>query len=130
MANVDLSQFRQLYNQTALEYVKKLEENLAVLREDPANKESMNEMFISSHSLKSQSLLMGHTSLAEASLALEASFRALRDGIEPLSPEVINAVTTVVHAIKASLANIAQTGKEIDLYPAIIQYGKVIKSKG
>src|SRR5436190_22354225 len=99
MASVDLSQFRALYTQTAYEYIKKLEDSLQLLRQEPSDKESMNDMYISAHSLKSQSLLMGYTSLADTALALEKTFRALKEGIEPASEEVLTGVTTVVHSM-------------------------------
>ena len=68
MSTVDLSKFKTLYNQTALEYVKKLEDTVTLLRTDAANKNAMNEIYIAAHSLKSQSLMMGYLSLAQASL--------------------------------------------------------------
>ena len=82
MSTVDLSKFKTLYNQTALEYVKKLEDTVTLLRTDAANKNAMNEIYIAAHSLKSQSLMMGYLSLAQASLLIERFFHALREGAD------------------------------------------------
>ena len=124
MSTVDLSKFKTLYNQTALEYVKKLEDTVTLLRTDAANKNAMNEIYIAAHSLKSQSLMMGYLSLAQASLLIERFFHALREGAQPISTEGIDAVSELAQSVRSSLSEIVAGRHEHNLSDAISRFKK------
>ena len=106
MPDVDLTQFKTLYNQTALDYLHKIEEGIHSIKQNPSDKNSINAVHIAAHSLKSQSYLMGYSSVGNASMVLEKTFRVLNDSTGPVSNEIIQAVEIVVHAVHAAISNI------------------------
>jgi len=130
MPGIDLSQFKALFSQTALDYTKKLEISIAHLKQNASDKEAVNEMYIASHSLKSQSLIMGYPSMGEAALTLEKTYKSLKDSTDPISVEVIEAIEVVVHAIKASLNQVIQGKGENDLTTVIAGFHKRIEIGG
>ena len=56
----DLSFFKDLYIQTANEYLANLQNGIRQLPSNPKNNELINQIYIDVHSLKSQSIAMGY----------------------------------------------------------------------
>lgn len=71
MAQANLSDYKNLYLQTAKEYIFKMLVSLDQLSNDIPNKEALNDLHISSHSLKSQSQIMGFTDVSDICLNIE-----------------------------------------------------------
>lgn len=126
MPEVDLSQFKSLYNQTALEYLKKIEDGIRNIKQNPSDRDSIDAVHIASHSLKSQSFLMGYSSIGNASMVIEKTFRALNESASPVSIEIIQAVEIVVHAVHAAIANIIDGHPEGDLTKIIERFKSTI----
>ncbi len=125
MADIDLSQFRKLYIDTALEYLQKLEDNAALLLKNADNTDAYNEIFIASHSLKSQSLIMGYSSLGASAFALEQTYRSLKDGNVHISRPVLDATITLIEGIKASLQQILNGRPEVNLSEKLTAFHSV-----
>lgn len=89
MAQVDLSGYKTLYLQTAREYIDKMSVSLARLSGDSSNKEALNNLHIASHSLKSQSQVMGFTDIANICLDIEKMSDDALKGIVQLNNENI-----------------------------------------
>jgi len=126
MPEVDLNQFKSLYNQTALEYLHKIEEGLNSIKQNPSDRNSINSVHIAAHSLKSQSFLMGYSSVGNASMVLEKTFRVLNDSTGPVSSEILRAVEIVVHAVHAAISNIIDGHPEGDLTKIIERFKSTI----
>jgi len=77
MTPIDMSAYKDLYVETAREYIETLKKNLTLLNENTTNKEAIYEMFRSYHSLKSQSHAMGYMKTAEFCKLLEDYFQSL-----------------------------------------------------
>lgn len=91
MAQVNLGDYRNLYLQTASEYIGKISESLNQLSSDLGNKEALNNLHIASHSLKSQSQVMGMMEIAEICLNIEkTSDEALKEIVQLNSESVLN----------------------------------------
>lgn len=71
MAKTNLSDYKNLYLQTAKEYLDKMSVSLNRLSNDVSDKKALNNLHISSHSLKSQSQVMGFTDIASVSAMIE-----------------------------------------------------------
>lgn len=89
MGKVDLSDYKSLYIQTAIEYVGKISASLNQLSNDILNKEALNNLHISSHSLKSQSQVMGFIDIANICLGIEKMSDDALKGIVQLNNENI-----------------------------------------
>lgn len=81
MTNTDLSSYKSLYLQTAKEYIEKITASLGQLLSDVSNKEALNNLHIASHSLKSQSQVMGFTDIADLCLRIEKTSNDILNGI-------------------------------------------------
>ena len=130
MANVDLSQFRNLFIQTSQEYLQKLEDGLKILLRNPSDTSGIETMYISSHSLKSQSLLMGYTSLGNAAFSLEKLFRIIKEHDTLLTSEMISAVSLMLQAMRQSLSGIVNGKKETDVSKETAQINHLAEGAG
>ncbi len=71
MVQTNPSDYKDLYIQTAKEYINKIAVSLDQLSSDVSNKEALNNLHIASHSLKSQSQVMGYNDISQLSKSLE-----------------------------------------------------------
>ncbi len=88
MAQVNLSDYKNLYLQTAKEYINKMLISLDKLTSDAFNKEALNDLHIASHSLRSQSQVMGYNDIAQLSKSLEEISNNALTG-NPLTIDII-----------------------------------------
>jgi len=84
MAQINLSDYKNIYLRTAREYVEKISISLNQLSDDFLNKEALNNLHIASHSLKSQSQVMGFKNVSDICL-----------NIEKISDDILNKVSLV-----------------------------------
>lgn len=89
---LDLSDYRNLYLQTAKEYLDKMSVSLNQLSNDVSNKEALNNLHIASHSLKSQSQVMGFTNVANICLNVEKSSNDALEKTVQLDNETISEI--------------------------------------
>lgn len=80
MGDVNLSDYKNLYLQTAKEYLEKMSVNLDQLSKDILDKEALNNLHIASHSLKSQSQVMGFMDVTALAGAIEKKSRDILVG--------------------------------------------------
>lgn len=126
MANINLEDFKALYLSTAHEYVQKMKKDLSELVENPSSKEALNELHLSSHSLKSQSLVMGYTTTGELSHSIERFARALKDKNVPFPVEHGLSLEKVTLALDSSIQKIENEGIEEPLSSTINEFESVI----
>lgn len=89
MAQVDLSNYKALYFQTAKEYVNSLLAGCDKLINNLQDKDAINQIHIASHSLKSQSQVMGYGDIANICLNIEKISNDALQGVVQLSNEAI-----------------------------------------
>ena len=107
MATTDLSNYKALYLQTAKEYAANLSAGCESLEKNILDKDALNQLHISSHSLKSQSQVMGHADIANICLNIEKISKDAMDGIVGLTDEIIT-------NIKKSVEELGLLLKELD----------------
>lgn len=115
MADIDLSAFKELYFKTANEYVTSLEESYKRLSTSHADAEAANQAFISSHSLKSQSHVMGHEQVSALAALLEKVFRGIKEGTLTYTDTNGVVIGQAVTALRTSIAALEQGGAEPNL---------------
>lgn len=99
----DLSNYKTLYTQTAKEYVNSLLAGCDKLVSDSKNKEAISQIHISSHSLKSQSQVMGFTDIANICLNIEKMSDDALKGIVQLNNENISEIKKSVEKLNEIL---------------------------
>lgn len=115
MTDVNLSDYKSLYLQTARKYITDLNTALTALQSDPSKKEAIETVYISAHSLKSQSQIMTYVKTGALSGTIEALFRTIHEGTKQLSIDMISQSKEAVAQISASVDSIEKENKELDL---------------
>lgn len=103
MAPVDLGSYKSIYLKTAKEYIDKISASLDTLSSDVSNKEALNNLHISSHSLKSQSQVMGFADIASLCLSIEKISNDALKGIVQLNNESILGIKKEVEELDGIL---------------------------
>lgn len=106
MTPIDLGSYKSIYLQTAKEYVGKMSVSLDQLSNDNSNKEALNNLYISSHSLKSQSQVMGFINMANLCVIIEKiSSGALKAGRQ-INNDLVNILKESVEKLNLFLSQI------------------------
>src|SRR3989344_748635 len=111
----DLSFFKDLYIQTANEYLANLQNGIRQLPSNPKNNELINQIYIDVHSLKSQSIAMGYKNTGVLSGVIEHIFKTVKDGKIQVSDKLITLILNSVEKLKSSVNKIQTDNREIDL---------------
>ncbi len=110
---VDISKLRDLFLSEAEEHLQKLNDNLLVLEKDTTNKEALNGLMRSSHTMKGSSATMQYTKLAFLTHVMEDVFDGARNGILKITPEIMSVLYNTVDILDDSLASIRKSNSEL-----------------
>lgn len=112
---VDLTDYKQLYFQTASEHLKTLQSNFPIFMSNNSNVEVLKVLHRSAHSMKGQSVLMGHITIGALCKELEYIFRELIDKKISMSDQLGKAIADSFQNLYDSLQSIRTNDKELDL---------------
>ena len=90
MAQINLSDYKNLYLQTAKDYMNNISLACSKLSSNLADNEAINTIHIGSHSLKSQSQVMGFTDIADLCLSLEKTSNDILTGVSKADEMFLN----------------------------------------
>lgn len=103
MTPIDLGSYKSIYLKSAKEYVDKMFVSLDKLSSDASNKDALNNLHISSHSLKSQSQVMGFMDIANICLDIEKISDGALKGIVQLNNENLSEIRKSVEKLDGIL---------------------------
>ncbi|MCK5228974.1 MAG: Hpt domain-containing protein, partial [Desulfobulbaceae bacterium] len=86
---IDLSMLQDFMAETG-EHLEEMETNLLKLEKDPGNREILNDIFRSAHTIKGSSEYLGMVKIAELSHKLETLLDMVRQGERRLNREIID----------------------------------------
>jgi hypothetical protein len=89
--------------------------NLTVLLTGEENADAVSVVHLASHSLASQSLLMGYATIGSASFAIEKIFKAKMEGHMSFKVSTLQMIDSIVTKISLSVDEVDKTGNELDL---------------
>ena len=112
---IDISQYRDLYIQTARDLVSAMQKHINHLLTNANDKKTVYELYRAVHSLKSQSLMMGYTQLGLTNRLVEALFKEIHEEKQTLSNAILSLTTEIVSHMKNSLDQIQNKNQEADL---------------
>jgi len=101
----DNEQYKQLFIEEATEHIGNLTKSLLILEKDPQNKDTVNGLFRSAHTLKGSSGMMGFKDFQELTHAMEDVFDGLRNG-KTASCSLISVLLECVDALSSRLDGI------------------------
>jgi len=108
--SLDNDQYRELFIEEAKEHIECLTKSMLTLEKEPQNKEIINMLFRSAHTLKGSSGMMGFKDFQELTHKMEDVFDGMRKGNVP-TPELITVLLECIDALSARLERI-QKGVE------------------
>lgn len=115
MTKIDLSSFKSLYITTARDYIKKLRQNLEILLKHPNNHDAISTIYISSHSLGSQSTLIGYKNIESVCGVIEQTFKKIKEGKANVSQELLISLKDALTSLTNCIDSIEKANTEIDL---------------
>jgi len=90
MGQIDVASYKNIYLQTAKEYLDKMSISLSTLANNVSDKEALNNLHIASHSLRSQSQVMGFENMANLSETIEKRANDILSGTAIIDNNFIN----------------------------------------
>ncbi|MEK7572221.1 MAG: Hpt domain-containing protein [Patescibacteria group bacterium] len=117
----DKMKYKPLYVRTARAYINDMQQQIAILLKEPHNTEAIGIIHMAAHSLGSQSLVMGYSSIGELARLIEKIFRAKKDTRETIESEILASINVCVKRMIVSLYEIEKTGEELALTTEIKQ---------
>jgi len=108
MDKTDIAEFKALYLQTAKEYIEAMKKNI-LLNSD----EAINAVYMSAHSLKSQSLVMNYKETGMLCGMLEKVGKGLKEQTLQLTPEIAEGVKNGIEKVAVSVTSIETTDQEV-----------------
>jgi chemotaxis protein histidine kinase CheA len=114
---LDIKKFISRFVEEAREHVKRLGEGLDALSRDSSDRENINAIFRSAHTIKGSSRMLKLTAITETAHKLEDILGALRDGSLNYRPEFGSLLYRGVDAIAVLVESLATSGDPATLPP-------------
>jgi len=110
----DLSQFHDAFFEESFEALDDMESGLLHLNIDTFNLEAINTIFRAAHSIKGCSATFGFNDVASFVHVMETTLDNLREGILPLSQELVDLLLNSLDTLRTMLT-LTQSGDKIDV---------------
>lgn len=111
----DLSGFKELYISEVEDHLQKLNDNLLKLEKNNKNKELLQELMRSAHSIKGSSATMGYKKNAFLAHVMEDVFDYARNDVLEITPKITNVLFSAFDEFSLSLKQIKKNNKEINV---------------
>jgi|WetSurMetagenome_2_1015567.scaffolds.fasta_scaffold95661_2 chemotaxis protein histidine kinase CheA len=106
MGQTDLNSYKNLYLQTAKEYVNNMFLSYSKLSTNLQDNEAISVIHLSSHSLKSQSQVMGFKNIADLCANIEKTSSDIKDGAVQTDDKFIIFLKDSIDKIQSQLTKI------------------------
>jgi chemotaxis protein histidine kinase CheA len=121
----DYTKYKQLYLDTARMYVDKMQQNSISLLGGSQTEDKLDELHLASHSLTTQSLMMGFNKIGNFSHLVEKISKAKQDKIIEVSEQTLSLINIGIAKLQESLKEIETNNQEIDISELIQQVESV-----
>jgi len=109
----DFAQFQDAFFDEAAEHVAIVEEGLLALEQNPEDRDLLNKIFRSAHSIKGGAGMFGFTAVAQFTHKMETLLDLLRNGQKAVTPEVADLLLRSTDCMK-TLMEATKTGAPVD----------------
>lgn len=109
----EFAQFQDAFFDEAAEHLAIVEEGLLELEQHPEDRDLLNKIFRSAHSIKGGSGMFGFSAVAQFTHKMETLLDLLRNGQKPVSPEIADLLLKSTDCLK-TLIEAAKTGVLVD----------------
>ena len=116
MTPADRIKYKDLYIRTAREYLDKLSTRVSLLLQNNYGDENIRAIFISAHSLCSQSAVIGYENISKYASIIEKSFGKKEEADMFISDKTrLQTIQTGIEKLRESVDEIERSGEEMDL---------------
>ena len=105
---LDIRRFIQRFVEEAADHLPRLREGISALEQGAADKERINELFRSAHTLKGSSRMLKLTPITAVAHSMEELLSAFRDGSQVPGPDSISLLYQATDALADDVAQLAQ----------------------
>ncbi|MFZ5943109.1 MAG: chemotaxis protein CheA [Bacillota bacterium] len=109
---MSISEYLNLFLEESREHLQILNQELLKLEQDAQNKDAVNEIFRSAHTLKGMSATMGFEKIAELTHKMENMLDELREDKFAFNPEIGEILFNCVDALEIMVENVAAKNVE------------------
>ena len=109
----DFAQFQDAFFDEAAEHLAVVEEGLLELEQHPEDRDLLNKIFRSAHSIKGGSGMFGFNAVAQFTHKMETLLDLLRNGQKAVSPAIADLLLKATDCLK-TLIESAKTGSAVD----------------
>lgn len=109
---MDVSQYLEVFIEESKEHLQALNEHLLILEKEPANENTINEIFRAAHSLKGMAGTMGYKRMQRLTHDMENVFQEIRSGNMTVRPELTDVLFEGLDALQEYVDNIIETQDE------------------
>ena len=109
---MDVSQYLEIFVEETKEHLQSLNDNILVLENEPENKDTINEIFRSAHSLKGMAGTMGYKRMQTLTHDMENVFSEIRNDKLKVTSDLVDILFRCLDALEAYLDNIINTQDE------------------
>jgi two-component system chemotaxis sensor kinase CheA len=103
---MDVSQYLEIFVEETKEHLQSLNDNILVLENEPENKDTINEIFRSAHSLKGMAGTMGYKRMQTLTHDMENVFSEIRNDKLKVTSDLVDILFQCLDALEAYLDNI------------------------
>lgn len=108
MVSIDISSYKKLYLETATEDCDFILKNCAKALRDFLDTDGLRKIYISAHSLRSKSQVMGYAKLGELSGIIEQTAKKFLDQEKTIPKDLMQTIKELGTEIKTHLKNIKE----------------------
>ena len=108
----DLADYKKLYLKSARKHLKILSKNIALFLKNPSNQSVLDQAHLHTHSLKSQSLVMGYPKTGALCRSLETIFYKIKERKKILTNANIKSIQISLQQLTELIQLIEKTGQE------------------
>ncbi|MDD6038398.1 MAG: chemotaxis protein CheA [bacterium] len=109
---MDVSQYLEIFIDETSEHIQNLSDNIMILENEPDNKDTINEIFRTAHSLKGMAGTMGFKRMQHLTHDMENVFQEVRNDAIKVDSDMIDLLFQCLDAIEGYLAIIKETSDE------------------
>lgn len=125
-----MTQYLEIFLEETQEHLDKLNRDLLELETNPGNKEILDDIFRSAHTLKGMSATMGFTKIAELTHEMENILSGLRDHHIKPSVYVVDILFDCLDTLGVIIKEIAREGHEVHSISDILNKLRYISDNG
>jgi chemotaxis protein histidine kinase CheA len=109
MGQTDLASYKNIYLQTAREYLNNIRSGYSKLSVNLQDKEAISLIHVSAHSLGGQSQIMGYTNIVKFCVNIEKVSGNILDKVSLINNEFVNLLKNSLDELDLELSQIERT---------------------